>query len=38
MFSHKSSYVLKKLIVRVTTYDLLLPTSINGLKIFLNKI
>ena len=38
MFSNKRSHVLKKLIVRVSMYDLLLPTSIKSLKIFFHKI
>ena len=38
MFSNKSSHVLKKVIVSVNTYDLLLPTIINGLKIFSHNI
>ena len=38
MFGQKSSHVLKKLIARVSTHDLLLPTSIKELKIFLHKI
>ena len=37
MFSNKSSGVLEMLIARVNTYDLLLPTSIKGLTIFLRK-
>ena len=38
MFSNKSLHILKKFIVHVSAYDLLLPTSINGLKIFFHKI
>ena len=38
MFSNKSSHVLEKLIVRVSTYELLLPTTIKGLKILLHEI
>ena len=38
MFSNKSLHVLKKLIVCVSMYDLLLPTSIKGLKTFSYKI
>ena len=38
MFCNKKLHVLKKFIVHVSTYDLLLPTSIKELKIFLHKI
>ena len=38
MFSNKSSHTVKKLIVHVSRYELLLQTSIKGLKIFLHKI
>ena len=35
MFSNKSLHILKKLILHVRLYGLLLPTSIKGLEIFL---
>ena len=37
MLSNESSHVLKKLIVQLSMYDLLLPTNIKKLKIFLHK-
>ena len=37
MLNNRSLLVLKKIIGSVSTYDLLLPTSIKELKIFLHK-